>query len=96
MADGLPAPDDFRPVRCIDLACGRLTYFVHHAPDYLSVVIAVGQATNPIFLIAKVKRSRSAFLFDKPGYLVDCTFIKKLTGVYRWDEKTRQVEQLTT
>jgi hypothetical protein len=86
--DELPDPRAFIRVRCRDLSSGGLSYFAKELPDYEWQVVSLGNLPNRAFFVAEVEHCRSVFMYGNMGHLIGCRFVKRLGGIYTWDERS--------
>jgi len=83
--DKLPAFEDFHAVRCFEISSREVCYFVEQPPDYERFVLRMGTHDRPIFIVGEVVSSRTAYKYERVGYLVESCFVRRV-----------QDEQMTT
>ena len=71
----LPEEDEFRPMRCKDIAAGGFSYLCAKKPSYTQCVVAFGVAPSLTYLMARIVHSRAVEMDGGESmYVVGCQY----------------------
>ena len=70
----MPKPDQFFEVQCNDISAGGISFFLDSAPDFDSLVVALGKAPAMSYFTARVARVAGVDHDGPKVYLVGCRF----------------------
>lgn len=76
--EAMPKAAEFRPVKCHDISMEGISFVTPETPDYDRVVISMGPPESLLYMAATVIHSRAVFMYGNVGYLVSCSFIKRM------------------
>jgi len=87
----LPPAERFEPVLCKSLAADSISFFWNGRTEHSQLVITVGSPLGQLFMAAKVVRETAVFLDGKEMHRIECEFVRRIEGQYRWDAATKAV-----
>ncbi len=86
----MPSLADFSRVRCEDVSCGGIAFYLKDEPEFDEYVIGLGKSPNLTYLCARVVHAREAVHKGQMWYYVGCQF----TGRARFDRGTLAVVRI--
>jgi PAS domain S-box-containing protein len=76
--EGIPSEDEYFEVKCKDISCGGISFYLDDRPDFKLLMVGLGCPPRLAYISAKVVRVAEETVGGRTRWLVGCRFLGRI------------------